>query len=670
MATIDQELEDFAKELNKRKSSSSSDEYDDIHRHAQELLGQKEEKLKGYDAPLEDNRDLWSKFKDYATTAGIGFTEGATANKAAEIMSAAFPIKNNTKQVQGVFDKYKQENPWTYGLSEAAGTVVSPLARLGLPAFAALSGAEGDTLEEKAIGAGVGGAVGVGTSALIGKALPYIASKVPELTKAAGTVLQVPTDLATSAFEPVGAVATKIPFIDKYLNLSGKSKSGTALFSDSAKVKALKSIEDAANLSEIGAKTANAIKSTEREISEKFNSDKSVGGKLTNAVSDFLGADALNRSYSSLSAPEKSVVMASMANGFRQRGLKLNPVALGPAFEQSAKNLGIDLDNSSVRDVVRTINKRDPEWAVNAFKNVSDFYNPLLEISGNVTPEYYEAQMSVNKLHDLSRSGAVNRMMQTGERLPVKSQMSLNEVGNYAYDASHMTPTTGGPTIAGSRQFGPQIYQSSTNESTKVIGTPPYQNNAQQKIKQEAQQVTMTKPWLGDATEESIKKYTGREITDQNSLQEAGAIASGRLKNIYAGQAASNMVAGAVSGGSAFTHHGFPAISSFLGYAPQAVSWAGKAGQALEQKGATMTPDNFASSVLSNPSVIAQLSNAPGEIGDLARSLNQGMQTMGIDGVKSRLFVAMSNPSTRKAVLELMGNNEELKQGTTANLNQ
>lgn len=599
----------------------------------------------------------WSKFKDLMASAGTGFTEGATANKTAEILSRVLPIKTDTKQIQSIIDRQHKANPGSYFGGELAGMAISPLSKLGLPAYSAISGAEGDTWKEKGIGAGVGGVLGTilqyGMNDAIKK---YGPPMVPKLVENTGKAMQLPQQAMESVLEPIGAIAAKLPFLSKYLESAGKSKSGTALFSDSQKIKELKNIEDAAALSEMGGKTANAIKSTEREITEKLNSDQSVGGKLTNAVTDFLGGDALNKTYGTLSDPEKAVVMASMANGFKQRGLNTDPVALKATFEDMAKNSGIDLNDTSIRDVVRTLNRRDPAWAVNSFKNVSNFFGPLLERTGNVTPEYFEAQMSVDKLHGMLKQNSINRMMQTDGANIGKGWIPTKQVNQYAQDASRLYP-----------DLGSMSSTETTNVASMRGAQQQTQKQAQQKVKE---QVQMIKPWLGDATDESIKKYTGKEVTDQGALQEAGALASGRLRNIQSGQAVANLVAGGFQGGSILSHHGFPGVESFLSMAPQATSWASKAGQAIEKKGAAMTPDNFASQFLTNPSIIAQMSQAPGITGQMGQYLNKGMESMGIDGVKSRLFTSMTNPTFREEILKMMGNTEDNKPEMTKNLNR
>jgi len=653
------ELEKYAKESGINNSDNNSS-YEQDFDNAYNLVSPEDVSKLSTTQP----ESTWSKLKDLLASAGTGFTEGATANKTAEILSHVLPIKTNTQQVQSIIDRQHEANPISYTVGEIGGMAMSPLAKLGLPAYSAISGTEGDTWKEKGIGAGVGGAIGAATGAAVNKGLPYLGEKLPQLTKYAGKAMQLPQQAMESVLEPIGAVASKLPFLSKYLESAGKSKTGTALFSDSQKIKELKNIEDAAALSEMGGKTANAIKSTEREITEKLNSDQSVGGKLTNAVTDFFGGDALSKTYGTLSDPEKAVVMASMANGFKQRGLNTDPVALKATFEDMAKNSGIDLNETSIRDVVRTLNRRDPAWAVNSFKNVSNFFGPLLERTGNVTPEYFEAQMSVDKLHGLLKQNAINRMMQTDGANMGKGWMPTKHVNQYAQDASRLYPDLG---------------SMSSTEATNVAGMRGAQqqakntaNQAQEQAKQQAQKIKMTKPWLGDATDESIKKYTGREITDQGSLQEAGALASGRLRNIQSGQAVANLVAGGFQGGSILSHHGFPGVESFLSMAPQAASWASKAGQAIEKKGAAMTPDNFASQFLTNPSIIRQMAQAPGITGKIGQYLGKGFESAGTDGVKSRLFTSMTNPTFREEILKMMGNtgNPDDRPGSTVNINQ
>lgn len=591
--------------------------------------------------PKSGDPDFWSKMSDYVQTFSNGAMEGATGNKAAELSSFVTNMmtnqnRDNTKDVQSVIDESHERNPWTFRSGQLFGTVAgAPVwgaGKLGMAAYGAASGAEGDSIGEKALGAGLGGATGLG----LAYAAPAIASAAaPYVAKAAGYLGQIPEKAQELIFEPFGAAGKYLPVIGSMLNKSKNNSPASSLFSDSAKVKALKKIEDVASLSKLGGNAANAVKSTEQEIVQKLSDDKSVGGKLTSSISELLGNETLNRSYASLSDAEKSVVMAAMARGFQQRGLNPDPVVLKNVFEDMASGTGMDLEKSSIKDVVRTINRRDPAWAAAAFKNVSDFFNPLLEKTGNIAPEYYEAQLANEQLNKMVRSGAVNRMMQR-DGPQGKYQFTNKAMSPYFEDAENLYPSTG--TIG------------AVEEPTKAAIPSAIQK--QNAIK-ESSEILSKKPWLGDLSEDVIKKYTGVNVSSQSDLQQAGAIAAQRLGNINAGKSLANMASG-LTGLSSWAQSRHSPAAIIAGMTPQAISWAGKAGQAMESWGdkAIVNPSIVANSMISNPSVVKMLAKAPGKIGQIGQQLDIAFQQNGLEGLKAKAFVLMSTGQFREAIIE------------------
>jgi len=664
MANDYQQLHDFADEIDGKSPGTSS--YDELHDLARNIDEQTLESMKGYAAPKEITKfsstldpkpqDTWSRLKDMMASAGLGYTEGITADKTAELLSSVSPIKTNTQQVQSIINRQHEDNPISYTVGNAFGVAMSPLAKLGLPAYSAISGAEGDTWGDKGIGAGVGGVLGAATGAIADKALPYIGSKFPELTQYIGKAMQIPQQLSEGAMETAGSIGRKIPFIEKHIKPNPKTLENPSLFSESKKMSDLKSIIDASRMSSFNPQVAEIVKTAENDAVRGLTADKSIHGSMGDKFSNIMGVDPLNRMFDDLKPEEQSIVRDAIAEGLKKRGV---PVPDDPILRENAINrFYTPKPGDSVRDAIRITNKRDLAYYVNGLKNASDAYTPLLENTMNTDPHYYDLVNTNDILHKKIQQGAINRMMQQNGP-PVRGWSPVSQIDNDARNFYQMNANSS---------------LTSPNEGTKIINSGTQQSQVQAK-KQAQQKVQMTKPWLGDATEEMIKNRTGVDIANNGTLKQAAAVAANRVGNVQAGQSMMNMVAGAGSvfgGGYAAASHAYPSVSTFLGMAPQAMSWAGKAGQAVEKKGAAMTPDNFASQFLTNPSIIQQMAQAPGITGQIGQYLGKGLESMGIDGVKSRLFTSMTNPTFREEILKMMGNrgNPDDRPGSTVNINQ
>lgn len=105
--------------------------------------------------------------------------------------------------------------------------------------------------------------------------------------------------------------------------------------------------------------------------------------------------------------------------------------------------------------------------------------------------------------------------------------------------------------------------------------------------------------------------------------------------------------------------------SSTGGIIPFTVQAAGKAGSALENYSKSIRPEQIADSFLANPSFLQQLSQREGKLGIMAGNVLKELQSKGVEGAKSKLFLLAIDPDFRR----LFAVDEKTGQTNTANSN-
>lgn len=105
--------------------------------------------------------------------------------------------------------------------------------------------------------------------------------------------------------------------------------------------------------------------------------------------------------------------------------------------------------------------------------------------------------------------------------------------------------------------------------------------------------------------------------------------------------------------------------SSTGGIIPFTIQAAGKAGSALENYSKSIRPEQIADSFLANPSFLQQLSQREGKLGIMAGNVLKELQSKGVEGAKSKLFLLAIDPDFRR----LFAVDEKTGQMNTANSN-
>lgn len=119
---------------------------------------------------------------------------------------------------------------------------------------------------------------------------------------------------------------------------------------------------------------------------------------------------------------------------------------------------------------------------------------------------------------------------------------------------------------------------------------------------------------------------------------------------------------GASGGGAA---GGFNLGSNLIGGIPLASQALGKSGRALENYSKSIRPEQIADSFLANPSFLQQLSQREGKLGIMAGNVLKELQSKGVEGAKSKLFLLAIDPDFRR----LFAVDEKTGQTNTANSN-